>query len=471
MPIGLLMMALLVGCGSTASRRQPEPEATGGAPDDRPSSAGEGAIAGSAGAIAGSAGATAGSAGAAGVGGTGAGPSVGGSGGLAGSAGAAGSPPLMLPAGCEARSPVETSDTCSLAVDCNTSASLRTYCYRMESGPWECQCANQDSIYQVENIAGLQACALAAELCSGADLELGEESCERTKETSEEDSCVIDVSCGKPVKLGAAADAEARLMRFGTARCNRSGSDEAFSCSCKTGEPTHALFSLLADGGDAACGPFADLCMSGVSPVFDGEEQCLLGYFDSDAESCQRFASCGPEMTLGDDVSMLDLEQRHASCVATPDGGSDCSCSNSDSGFSFHLATPPNDASCEASIHNCDPNAVTETTGPASCEPLGAISSDQDACDVLLSCAQDGTIDGQSLLAKGIVNLMCRRAEPGMPWKCSCMSGPETTKFELGAPGASAEQACTQAPATCLDRLGVHLGPSMDLQPLPDPLL
>jgi hypothetical protein len=109
--------------------------------------------------------------------------------------------------------------------------------------------------------------------------------------------------------------------------------------------------------------------MSGAAPVFDGDEDCSPFLTTSDSDGCQRFAACGPSMALGDGVDMAQLKTRYAGCVPSTSGGSDCSCSDDDSSFSFHLSTPPDDASCEASIPNCDPHAVFESTGPTSWEP------------------------------------------------------------------------------------------------------
>jgi hypothetical protein len=109
-------------------------------------------------------------------------------------------------------------------------------------------------------------------------------------------------------------------------------------------------YFLLADSGERACGPLADFCMSGETPVFDGKETCSPMYVSSDSESCQRFASCGSTMPLTDGVSLAQGKQRYASCAARPGGGSECSCSEQDSAFLFQLSTVPDDASCASSI-------------------------------------------------------------------------------------------------------------------------
>lgn len=458
---GLLALGLLAGCGGSASRHDPDaqpPGPTGGAASDPPRTAGESGTGGAVGLAGGGNGTSAGGA-----------PAGGSSQDFGGSAGAGAAPSLTLPPGCLPRSPMETADICSLALDCDTSPSVRTYCHRLDSGQWECQCSNHERMYRLENAAGIHACALAARLCSDEDLELGEESCEHSNASGGQESCSSDVTCRKPIELDATTDAQAWLVRFGSVRCDGSDGAEAFYCDCSNGA-LKSNYHLLADSGELACGPLADFCMSGAIPVFDGEEECFPVHTTSDSAECHHVESCGLQMVLTDEVSLVQLEQRNSNCVAGPDGGSECSCYNHASAFSFQLSAPPDDASCESSIANCDPNAVIEPTGPASCEPLSFDTHGDDMCAAFLMCDQEATVDNRSIVAHGNMGLLCRRAETGMPWWCSCASAQETAKLELGAAGADATQACNQAIAACLEQLGVQLGPATDpIQP-PDPL-
>ena len=459
---GLLVLGLLAGCGGSASRRdadaQPSSPAGGAASDPSASAAGN-ATAGDAAAPAGGGNGTS----------TGGVPD-GGSQDFGGVAGAGTEPSLALPPGCRPRTPMETADICSLAVDCDTSPSVRTYCHRLDSGRWECQCANQDAMLWLEDAAGIQACALAARLCSDQDLELGEESCEHTTESSGQDSCTVDVACGSPIALDGATDARASLMRFGSARCDRSDPASAFDCACSNGM-LKSNYTMQADSGELACGPLADFCMSGATPVFDGEETCSPLYSDSNSDECHRSDGCGRHMPLTDDVSLARPEQRYTSCAANPGGGSECSCSDQASSFLFQVSSPPDDASCESSMRNCDPDALIERVGPARCEPLTVDMLGDDMCREVLTCDQDATVDDRRIVAHGNMILVCRRAQAGMPWLCSCASERETDRLELGAPTANASQACTQAFAACLERLGVHIGLSQDPIEPPDPFL
>jgi hypothetical protein len=324
-------------------------------------------------------------------------------------------------------------------------------------------------MYRVEKAAGLQACALAARLCSDPDLELGGESCEHSSERSDEDSCVLDVVCESPVDLGATADERAWLMRYGSSNCNRWQPGAAFACACKNGSLT-TNHTLLADNGAAACGPLADFCMTGATPVFDGAEVCRSSYSSVDSEGCSRGDDCGPQMSLTADVSLVQLESRFATCAARSGGGSECSCANQDTGFLFQLSTPPNAASCEASIPNCNPRAVIKPTAPATCQEPPPDDTESDRCQVGLACVQAATVDDRSILARGSIAVICSRTAKGKPWVCAFASGPTTARLELGAASANAYQACKQATAAFLESPGVFLGPAGDLSPPPDPL-
>lgn len=454
---GALAFALLVGCGGSASHSHPDPQPPGpasGAAGDSQSDAGESGTAGSAAAP---------SAGGSDPGTGGKEPSSGGaaiggrSPGLGGAAGAAASPPLVLPPGCEPRTPMESADNCSLGVHCDASPSTRTYCYRLDSGQWECQCAYQDNIYRVENAPGIQACALAGWLCSDQTLKLGKESCERTQQSSEKNSCTIDFACSKPVDVKAVGDAQAWLMRFGSVRCDGDDTNGHFGCGCKNGSLASS-YDVLANSADVACGPFSDFCISGATPVLDGEK-CAPMLSSSESGECQRFEACGPSTPLTKGVDLARLKTRFAECVTSENGGSDCSCSGEDYSFSFRLSTPPTDPSCEASIPNCDPHAVIEATGPASCDTQSLDINDADSCTAVLGCVQNATIDNRSIAVTGGITVYCSRAATGTPWSCECGSNSGSANIDLGATGANATQACTQASTSCTERLGVHLGP------------
>jgi hypothetical protein len=385
---------------------------------------------------------------------------------LGGMDGGGAAPTLPLPPGCEPRAHSETADSCSLGVYCDTTSQL-TNCHRLaNSERWQCQCENRDPVYQMENTAGLQACALAASLCSEDELHVGEESCEPTREDRSANGCQIDLACGKPIELEPGTTARAWLMRLGSASCERAESGKSFQCGCAYGDLA-SDYDLVVDSGAPDCRPLVDFCMSGAPP--DGEEQCLLTNAVSSSEGCERSEVCASSMPLSGDVSLARVEPRYANCVPLAGGGSECYCSDRDSLFRFRLPEAPDAASCESSTLNCDADAVIEATGDPSCQPDSATAY-SDSCDADLSCVQDATVDDREIVAEGRLLVACARVEPGMPWWCSCASDQETARFPLNAAELSAWQACDQAPAGCLEQLSVHVGPYGELVPPPDAL-
>jgi hypothetical protein len=482
----LLALALIAGCGESASRDDPDaesPSPAAGAGGRQEPTAGQSATAGNgaapaSGGVRTSTGGVTGDAGSGDAGGVtgdaGSGDAGGvtgdaGSQNIGGSAGAGGALALPLPPGCQPQTPTETADLCSLGVACDSSPSVRTYCHRLDSGQWECQCSNQESMYRLENAAGLQACALSARLCTDDELDLGEETCERSSDSSDEDRCFIDFACRKPVASDATSDVRAWQMRFGSARCDAVDASRSFGCTCDDGEAKS--YQLHADSSALACGPFADFCMSGESPVFDGPEVCSPSLTSWGSQSCHQTAGCGLQMALTDDVSLVQVRERQASCVPRAGGGSECDCFENDTWFQFYVSAATEAATCASAIANCNPNAVIEPTGPATCEPMSLDTQGAHQCGGFSMCVQPVTVDNRSIEARGNVALLCRRIAAGMPWACSCASASDTARIELGVPGADAFEACTQATAACVEQMGMHIGPAgYTIQP-PDPFL
>jgi hypothetical protein len=466
----ILAFGFLVACGGSAARDHHDSPSTndaGAAGNDAGGTEGDGASGGTS------------SSGAVGAAGTmgGSRPSSGGSVAAGGHAGRPGNmggtsagPTLELPPGCEPRGRTETADTCSLAVYCDTASQL-TNCFRLpNSDRWQCQCdiQHKDRIYQMENAPGLQACALAASLCSEDELDLGEETCEPSSENSAETNCRVDLTCAKPIELGPDSDAKAWLVRLGSAFCNEAQSGKSFDCGCKYAN-TESDYDLLVDSGAPDCRPLVDFCMSGASPDFTGEEQCLLTNTVSSSEGCERTEACANPMPLGGAVSLAKIGPRYANCTPRLGGGSDCYCSGRDFTFDFRLPDEPDNASCASSILNCAPGAVITATGSPSCEPTSSTSY-ADSCEADLDCLQDATVDDREIVAKGRLLVACARVQTGMPWWCSCASDQETAQFQMGDAQLSALQACGQGATECLDHLDVHVGPYGEYVQPPNPL-
>ena len=266
----LVGLGLLVACGGSASRGRHDPSGVGGSADTEQAGGKGGTVVIGVGDAAGR-----GGGGGTSVGGGTSAPNPSEGGRLeepGGRGGQAATPTLSLPPGCEPRDRTETADTCSLAVYCDT-ASLLTNCRRLESGRWQCQCepAHKDRVLQMERVPGLQACALAAQLCAQDELELGDELCDPIRESIAADSCQIDLDCGKPISLARGTDARAWLMRFGSASCEPAESGKSFTCGCTYGD-TATDYDLLVDSGWPDCRPLVDFCMSGKTPDFGGEK-------------------------------------------------------------------------------------------------------------------------------------------------------------------------------------------------------
>lgn len=456
--IGLLLSLFIAACGGSSSRGRHDGQEPNGAGGADPHGAGAETQTG---------GTTTGAAGGAASGGSSGGSDIDNLGGMDAGPQA---PDLPLPSGCEARARTETADTCSLAVLCDTASRL-TSCHRLDSGRWQCQCQplHRDRIYQVENAPGLEACAVTASLCSENELVLGDESCDVANDSSGEEFCNLELACGRPIEVDLATDARAWLMRFGSANCSLAVSGKSFECSCASGDMA-SDYDLLVDSGALDCRPLLEFCMSGTSPEFDGEEECLMTNAISSNDGCERTEACIVPTPLTDEVSLGDLEPRYANCVPRADGESDCYCSDRTSTFNFRVSQAADDSACESSMLNCAPNAVIEATGSASCEPTSLTTTAGNACEIDLDCLQDATVDGREIVAKGRLLAYCGRTDQGTNWWCSCASDQATARFPLGLPEADASQACSQAAAQCLEHLTVHLGPYGEFVQPPDPL-
>jgi hypothetical protein len=464
--IGLLAFVFTSGCGGSASRRdsEPEPPLADGTESEPPAGvAGSGTSAGG-GASVGGGGAAAGGSGSGGV-------TVGGAASAAGAGGSGGAPVPELPPGCHERTSTETEDLCSLAVDCEASPSLATYCHRLESGQWECQCTVEDRLYRVENTAGRGACALTAMLCTEQAPKLGDESCERSNETSDTDDCNVDLTCRRPIELEQGTEARAWLLRAGWTRCHRWPAAVNFICEFFDGVEKSS-YALGAESGEEVCGPLTDLGLSGKPPASEGKKYCVPAVSNAQSQSCGQTATCGVETSIAAGVSLFtQVEQREADCEASAGGGSECRCIAGNSGFSFGVSTPPDAASCGSAALNCTPNPVIERHGAPRWRAEPTQVTGELACSRYMVCDQDVTLDGRSIVAHGRMGLICRRFALGKPWVCSCGTDGEALRLDLGAVSDAPAEACGQAYAECLERLPPQIGLHPDSLEFPDPLI
>jgi hypothetical protein len=181
---------------------------------------------------------------------------------------------------------------------------------------------------------------------------------------------------------------------------------------------------------------------------------------------------CSKLAPLGEGVALAQVVRHEASCVPLTSGGADCRCSTPDSvSMSLKVGDAPDDATCEDVVDFCAKDAVILPTSDASCAAQSQSTFDNTSCEADLSCQQAATINGRALVAEGRLLVRCGRAQPGQAWRCSCASDQTTATFQLGAPDASASEACDQAPAACLEHMDLRLGPYGELLYPPDPLL
>jgi hypothetical protein len=487
-------LSLSVACGRSSSRsRNHSPDGEGGTtvwtggtsaggaagastPDagepgsDRGGQAGEtegGAGAGVSGEPGLGGGSSVGGASAGAAGGPTAGTSAGGSSGSGGAGGTAGMPVLPLPDGCEARGRTEDEESCSIGVFCEGVPNLAN-CRRLSSDDWQCSCelANNDRTYEIAGAPGLKACAVAAGLCFEDELALGSEVCTESGE-SNDDACELDLTCGKPIDVGFAPGVTASLMDYGHGACWRTGTAQPFECTCEHGGVTRD-FGILTEDGSLACRPLIEFCRQDIEPTFDEPTVCIERDPSSSAESCDLHSTCATPMKLTDDVSLAELEPHYANCVATS-SGSRCYCSTRTETFGFDIEESPSPTTCASSIANCADDVSISPLGDASCHATSQHAG-TDFCEADLDCLQPASVDERAIVARGRLLVHCAQSAADQSWWCSCASNQDSTIFEFGETEASAWDVCSGAPARCLERMPVFLGPYGEFMPPPYPL-
>lgn len=387
----------------------------------------------------------------------------------AGDAGHAGAAALPLPEGCEPRGRTEDDSSCSLGVFCDGVPNL-TNCQRLETGKYQCSCelAHNDRTYELDGAPGIEACAVAAGLCSQDELELGDEACIAVDAASHEHACNLELRCATPIGADFAPGVQAELVRYGSANCSRDAGDRPFACGCVAGA-TGAEYGVLADSGELACRPLVDFCMSGVEPVFDQPTVCFQTDSNEASGVCDLYETCATPMRLTDDVSLARIGPRYASCTASATAGSSCYCSTAAGSFAFDVLDDPVEATCASSILNCNEATSIEAAGETACAPTSQTGG-SDFCDADLECLQSASVDGRDIVSRGRLLVYCLRQSAQAPWWCSCASNQDSTIFELGAPGVSSWDACSEAPARCVEEMPVYVGMYGEFVPPPYPL-
>jgi len=400
-------------------------------------------------------------------------------------AGAAGDGPgagLQLPRDCEASAQSETPSECSLSFTCGGNADT-VHCSRLESGGWECGCKQHhpDRVLELGGAVGIRACEAAVGLCVDDDLQLGDDSCSEVPDFPNDDRCGLDLTCRTSIAAEPLPGVEAALVRSGRATCARltatpaDGGQAPFACRCSSAKG-RSEFTVLVKDASRACRSVLDACLSEKPPVFGTVSTCAP-ITEGGANGCRTLQICGTQSRLSDDVTLVDVSgTRDLSCAAVAEGGSACRCdllrsesessSNFDGGYDFHLAAVPAASTCNPSW--CSPEVEVQPAGPVgACDPTPQ-QVDANSCAYTFACAQPAAIDGQSVVVDAPLGVLCAKRAADESWWCSCGSGSTTTQFELGN-ASDSEDACQRAPAQCLKKISLHLGPTIAAQ-LPNPL-
>ncbi len=371
----------------------------------------------------------------------------------------------MLPAGCEAQTHSEGEKSCFLNTQCTGGGSDLTMCSRLPSGRWECWCQfnNTDRQYEVD-APGANPCAVASRFCGEDTLALGEEECEPVGD-SDDDSCRITLSCGRPIEGEFDPGTAVRLMDVATSECVRL-SDGSFDCDCSHLE-TNGRHGVESDSSTTACLTVAEFCRGAPSTPVDGPETCVTNSFSSVYDDCEVVETCTIPVAVIADVPITDIGPRGSYCTPSGPTTSRCYCSELNSWFSFEVETT--ESSCETTSSSCRADVDIQPQGEPTCA-MTSESANEWGCQADLNCTQPATVDGRAVMADGRLLVSCGRAAFGEPWLCSCASDQEAAIFEYGEPEAEPWDVCLAAPAGCMAHMEVHLGAYGEFVPPVDPL-
>lgn len=402
---------------------------------------------------------------------------------------------LPLPAHCQALRGEQTELLCALDFSCGAVADSIT-CYGAGSGPWQCTCQapNADRTYLVQGAAGLNACAVAAGLCSDSRPAIDVEGCAPTREelgtvmqpgVAQYKTCALDLACQTPVPVDFAPGARAKLLGGATARCSEAYLDAPRSpevrvnCDVTVGKEARS-YAVVAKGGVAkSCRPVLESFLSSKEPVFTGSESCVREELDSGSSSfCGLTERCFESAPLSDGVSLVkDPSARGITCGLDSAGILGCVCSFGQvpldsygvnlNVFPFEVGPAQPPASCDLS--RCSPEMKVEPTGPGECdEDEGVIDDVFDGCNGFFLCSQPVTFEGREMTRQSQMNARCARAAD-QSFYCGCSVGNETAIFHLGEAATNSE-ACAMARPGCFSRMTLPVGPALNSSVPPDPL-
>lgn len=363
---------------------------------------------------------------------------------------------------CDSRNGRESAVSCELGTWCDGYSDL-IECSRSNSGSWNCRCRfnNKEREYEIKDVAGIDACAVASRFCDDYDLELGDEVCETDtnliNQDGPSDGCEQTLTCGRTITVAPEVGASVRLVDINQAECWPTA-DGRFECRC-SGRPVNELVVVEATSPAAACSASRAYCHGETDPI-EGPEECVS---DRDVApppdwewDCMIEEECVVPVASSGDAIIHEPSYRAATCRPLDDETSRCYCFHNESSLVFDV--PSTEASCETARLGCTQQPEILPAGDVTCNPSSQYGSGDTSCEADLDCRQPATIAGQSVLAEGLLRLRCSRDELDEPWRCACRSNDNLALFEYGAPEQTAWQVCAAAAGGCLEHMNVHLG-------------
>lgn len=445
-------LALIVACGETSSG-SPDPTGSGG--EAGSPSAGAPAEPGEPGGAPANGGG-AGEAGEAFDGGDGGAPAAaaGGTAGGGSNGGSAAGGVNVVPAGCEASSPIVAEQHCSLGLTCDDRR-LSVACTN-DRGLWTCSCSGADTsvTYEIPDLASAPTCQLAAKACAEPDLLTGEETCERSSDHNEFD-CSLRDECETWHEIDGR---RLRTRRHWQATCKTCPSSvdvgPGLSC-CRCSDEQQAPGPELADyrladyDPTTGCDFLAELCQTdSFEPT--GELDCQNLQLSTSLDfGCQVVTRCSQPVELGGGGELTLGGEFYSSCTYASDALTNCRCGDADNRISYEIdwGLPYDEiATCRAVDAACTGVAPPEFDGDPQCTPqFDTLTTD--SCVVREECEQPALVGGNAATVRTHAGARCEREDPGSEtWVCSCTS---TSAPSFTLETGDAESTCTEAVAEC----------------------
>lgn len=221
--------------------------------------------------------------------------------------------------------------------------------------------------------------------------------------------------------------------------------DDSWLCSCSGGARSGS-YQLAGATGETACGVVRDLCMQGVSPVFDSELDCSTSYRSATTTSCQFQQTCTQSAAVGDGVTALASANYTSYCSDQGDNSLGCTCYGPGGTHYFDVTGLTGETACEAGMELCLPREAASAPVSSDCATSYENVS-EDACTLQRTCTN--TVDlgeGTAQFSDAPYGSCSRNANDELT--CSCSANGRTRAFELQT-GADGTTGCAQALDVC----------------------